>query len=164
MTDLYIIPPLEWTQSLNRDAWYANVHDGRYIVWLARGDDRCCFIPKGGLRAEMQHACDSIDHGKELCNQHWQERMGACLVKVKQEGLLLKDWDDALMALEVKNGARYAIPAAQFDEMVKRSDGVGSWLSAALDDDSVCEEMKRDIRAWFDVIEQLRPKVVKEQA
>ena len=27
---------------------------------------------------------------------------------------------------------------------------VGSWLSAALDDDSVCEEMKTDIRAWFD--------------
>lgn len=27
---------------------------------------------------------------------------------------------------------------------------VGSWLSAALDDPSVCEEMKADIREWFD--------------
>lgn len=27
---------------------------------------------------------------------------------------------------------------------------VGSWLSAALDDPKVCDEMKADIRAWFD--------------
>lgn len=27
---------------------------------------------------------------------------------------------------------------------------VGSWLSAALDDPSVCEEMKADIREWFE--------------
>ncbi len=27
---------------------------------------------------------------------------------------------------------------------------VGSWLSAALDDPDVCEEMKRDIRQWFE--------------
>ncbi len=26
---------------------------------------------------------------------------------------------------------------------------VGSWLSAALDDPNVCEEMKADIRQWF---------------
>lgn len=28
--------------------------------------------------------------------------------------------------------------------------GIGRWLSAALDDPQVCEEMKADIRAWFD--------------
>lgn len=27
---------------------------------------------------------------------------------------------------------------------------IGSWLSAALDDPAVCEEMKADIRAWFE--------------
>ena len=27
---------------------------------------------------------------------------------------------------------------------------VGKWLSAALEDDSVCDEMKHDVRAWFD--------------
>lgn len=29
------------------------------------------------------------------------------------------------------------------------SDKVGAWLSAALSDESVCAEMKRDIEAWF---------------
>lgn len=27
---------------------------------------------------------------------------------------------------------------------------IGSWLSAALDDPNVCDEMKRDINEWFD--------------
>lgn len=27
---------------------------------------------------------------------------------------------------------------------------IGSWLSAALDDPSACDEFKRDIRAWFE--------------
>lgn len=27
---------------------------------------------------------------------------------------------------------------------------VGKWLSAALEDESVCGEMKHDVRAWFD--------------
>ena len=27
---------------------------------------------------------------------------------------------------------------------------IGSWLAAALDDPSVCEEMKADITAWFE--------------
>lgn len=27
---------------------------------------------------------------------------------------------------------------------------IGKWLSAALDDPNVCDEMKIDIRAWFD--------------
>ena len=31
------------------------------------------------------------------------------------------------------------------------NDRLGSWLSAALDDPDVCEEMKADIRAWFEV-------------
>lgn len=30
------------------------------------------------------------------------------------------------------------------------NDRVGSWLSAALDDPKVCEEMKADIRAWME--------------
>ena len=29
------------------------------------------------------------------------------------------------------------------------SDRLGKWMSAALDDPNVCEEMKNDIRAWF---------------
>jgi len=28
---------------------------------------------------------------------------------------------------------------------------IGSWLSAALEDPSVCEEMKEDVRYWFEV-------------
>ena len=28
---------------------------------------------------------------------------------------------------------------------------IGSWLSAALDDKMVCEEMKNDVRSWFEL-------------
>lgn len=34
-------------------------------------------------------------------------------------------------------------------ESVMASVALGKWLSAALDDDGVCEEMKADIRRWF---------------
>lgn len=30
---------------------------------------------------------------------------------------------------------------------------IGKWLSAALDDDGVCKEMKDDIRSWFKALE-----------
>lgn len=36
------------------------------------------------------------------------------------------------------------------DEAVAASLALGSWMSAALDDPSVCAEMKRDINRWFD--------------
>lgn len=32
---------------------------------------------------------------------------------------------------------------------VNRDDRIGKWLSAALEDPQVCEEMKADIRHWF---------------
>ncbi len=32
----------------------------------------------------------------------------------------------------------------------KRDELVGKWLSAALDDPSVCHEMQEDVRDWFD--------------
>ena len=35
-------------------------------------------------------------------------------------------------------------------ELTEVEEKIGSWLSAALDDDSVCDEMKADIRAWMD--------------
>lgn len=31
-------------------------------------------------------------------------------------------------------------------------DRIGGWLSASLDDPSVCEEMKTDVRAWFEAL------------
>lgn len=40
---------------------------------------------------------------------------------------------------------------------------LGKWLSAALDDPSVCEEMKADVRAWFSSGEPLE-EVVAQQA
>jgi len=33
---------------------------------------------------------------------------------------------------------------------------IGTWLSAALDDPLVCEEMKADIRAWFEAESPVR--------
>lgn len=35
-------------------------------------------------------------------------------------------------------------------ELRSADDRIGFWLSAVLDDPNVCEEMKADIRAWFD--------------
>lgn len=35
-------------------------------------------------------------------------------------------------------------------EMSHQDIALGKWLAAALDDSTVCDEMKADIRAWFD--------------
>ena len=37
-------------------------------------------------------------------------------------------------------------------ELREASLKVGSWLSAALDDDKTCEEMKKDIRIFFNAL------------
>ena len=37
------------------------------------------------------------------------------------------------------------------EDKIKDFDGIGKWLSAALEDPNVCEEMKQDIREWFDM-------------
>lgn len=49
----------------------------------------------------------------------------------------------------------------RFSSMVNRGQlgehqterAIGSWLSAALEDDTVCAEMKADIRAWMEWID-----------
>lgn len=33
-------------------------------------------------------------------------------------------------------------------------DGIGKWLSAALDDENACAEFKADIEAWFEATTQ----------
>ena len=38
---------------------------------------------------------------------------------------------------------------AEADEMREAAYNLSKWLSAALDDPNVCDEMKRDINAWF---------------
>jgi hypothetical protein len=40
----------------------------------------------------------------------------------------------------------------RYDALWNAADGVGKWLSAALDDPGVCAEMKADINALFDVM------------
>lgn len=40
-----------------------------------------------------------------------------------------------------------------------RNRRVAKWLSAALEDPSTCNEMKADIRAWFDAAEMLKDKL-----
>jgi len=39
---------------------------------------------------------------------------------------------------------------AENQRIQKASIKLGSWMSAALEDDKVCEEMKSDVREWFD--------------
>ncbi len=39
--------------------------------------------------------------------------------------------------------------------MREASKRLGVWMSAALEDPGVCDEMKRDIRSWFAALEKL---------
>ena len=61
--------------------------------------------------------------------------------------------------LEGPTGPHDGIPAMsdsareallQIAEMRAAADALGSWLASALVDPKVCDEMKRDVRAWFD--------------
>lgn len=53
----------------------------------------------------------------------------------------------------VHSGASASIPGEKWEMPVlddSRLWAIGVWLSAALDDPDVCDEMTRDIREWFD--------------
>lgn len=41
---------------------------------------------------------------------------------------------------------------AENTQLKKASDKLGAWMSAALEDENVCEEMKIDIRGWFEAL------------
>ena len=41
---------------------------------------------------------------------------------------------------------------ARVNRLREARDEIGPWLSAALDEEDVCEEMKRDIRLWMDSV------------
>jgi hypothetical protein len=45
--------------------------------------------------------------------------------------------------------ARAERAEAECKALREASDRIGFWLSAALDDHSVCDAMKTDINAWF---------------
>jgi hypothetical protein len=45
--------------------------------------------------------------------------------------------------------ARAERAEAECTRLREASDKIGFWLSAALDDRSVCDAMKTDIHAWF---------------
>lgn len=45
------------------------------------------------------------------------------------------------------------IEALDDETIDKACDKLGVWMSATLEDDKVCEEMKIDIRNWFKVLE-----------
>jgi len=82
MTTLYTIPPLEFRQ-VAADMWQAPVLDGMYEIWIAGGVWRWVLYQQN--RTQQLHqftdriTCDSLAHGKQLCNEHWHERMAACL-------------------------------------------------------------------------------------
>lgn len=54
---------------------------------------------------------------------------------------------------EIEVGANMRIIASAPDliqDKIKDFKEMGKWLSASLDDPNVCEDMKKDVRAWFD--------------
>lgn len=58
----------------------------------------------------------------------------------------------ALSLMQPEIDRRVAEERAKLLERV-RNFPIGAWLSATLDDHAVCEEMKADIRIWFDALE-----------
>lgn len=60
--------------------------------------------------------------------------------------LRLHDAQSARLTLALEQLDR---AAAYIDKMKLGNDKIGKWLSAALEDSNVCEEMKSDIRDWF---------------
>ena len=61
-------------------------------------------------------------------------------MKIETDGVSLKDLDWAIDVLE---------------KVRKSNDRIGMWLSAALDDPNVCDDMKNDIREWMDAVKEL---------
>lgn len=62
------------------------------------------------------------------------------------------DYDDIILNSETVRANSLLIAAAPdlLDDKIKDFNGIGKWLSAALEDSNVCEEMKHDIKEWFD--------------
>lgn len=46
-------------------------------------------------------------------------------------------------------------------ELFGASDKIGAWLSAALEDEHTCDEMKSDITLWFTAIENYRRELLR---
>lgn len=80
------------------------------------------------------------------------------LIKDKLRGMagpLSKDIDNYVLAAARWIWALcYHEQAKRYNRLKEAADPIGGWLSAALDDEKVCEEMKRDIRSWFEVLEK----------
>jgi len=69
----------------------------------------------------------------------------------KQEDVVVPEWDEAIgAAVVIISELISAERDAGNKGYTKEDDGIGKWLSAALDDPKVCAEFKADIRAWFD--------------
>jgi len=75
----------------------------------------------------------------------------------------IRDYLMAVVGMEYDNASRHAwnlyntivdIERPSKKRKITQADTtIGMWLSAALEDPSVCEEMKTDIEAWFDTLE-----------
>lgn len=60
--------------------------------------------------------------------------------------LKLSDHSNAKLSLALEQLDR---AAAEIERIKSANVKIGAWLSAALDDPQVCDEMKNDIREWF---------------
>lgn len=80
-------------------------------------------------------------------------------IEVNQDGSCR--WTDVANALTHIRAQLSRLPAQAANEP---SDALGRWLSAALDDPTVCAEMKADISAWFAAGQPLPAQAVGEGA
>jgi hypothetical protein len=113
------------------------------------------------MRGELQALADAID--AELAKQSEAELVGYRYRHSEQEswhfGPYPKSWWECQPlythpqqrnAVEGNETLSTACCPPEKEEQVAAALALGSWMSAALDDPKVCEEMKRDINRWFE--------------
>lgn len=99
---------------------------------------------------------EQVDYGEPLTFEHYgnfgriKNSKGVVVAMVTAEGIEQKFGERTLISY---NACRHlADPESDLRELVEASDKLGSWMSAALDDPSVCDEMKQDINRWMSAL------------
>jgi hypothetical protein len=65
------------------------------------------------------------------------------------EAEAIAGWNDRQSPVPVQGERERVLLPATVDRGIMASVKLGAWMSAALDDPAVCDDMKADIREWF---------------
>ena len=70
------------------------------------------------------------------------------LLDAIETALSFKEWGQMSRAEFIESHVRSYLKRVR--KLTPADDALGSWMSAALEDPKVCDEMKRDIKTWMD--------------